>query len=487
MGSAVRLHRAGRVAEAIIAYQQILASWPDLFDAQVNFGNLLAKSGRTREAITAYRSAIKIKPDAPDAHFNLGNALKTIGQLQDSVVSYRRALALRPDFPQALFNLGNSLEALGRNDEAIAAMRRAVQLAPEFVKARNNLGILLLHAEDLEGAKDCFETSVKIAPGYAPSHNNLGMVLQKLGSQAASEQAYRLAIRLRPDYREAYEQLGSLLLEMGRTSDAFAVFRSLAMRNDLVQKELAPHKLLHDIEQENWLGRPLLECDRINGGERISGSAINLSNNIAKVEARWKERPQIVVIDSLLTDEALAGLRYFCLNSVIWNDCFEEGYLGTRLQSGFGSPLLAQIADGLARTYPSVFQNHPLLFAWAFKYDQALKGTRIHADFAAVNVNFWITPDDANLDPDHGGLIVYDKAAPLDWDFSRYNTDESAIRQYIAESNAKSLRIPYRANRAVIFDSDLFHETDMMSFAPGYANRRINITLLYGTRECNKS
>jgi hypothetical protein len=32
--------------------------------------------------------------------------------------------------------------------------------------------------------------------------------------------------------------------------------------------------------------------------------------------------------------------------------------------------------------------------------------------FAAVNVNFWITPDDANLDEKSRGLVVYDVDAP---------------------------------------------------------------------------
>ena len=45
------------------------------------------------------------------------------------------------------------------------------------------------------------------------------------------------------------------------------------------------------------------------------------------------------------------------------------------------------------------------------------------------------------------------------------------------------MTVPYRANRAVIFDSDLFHETDQIAFKEGYLNRRINITMLYGTRE----
>ena len=67
-----------------------------------------------------------------------------------------------------------------------------------------------------------------------------------------------------------------------------------------------------------------------------------------------------------------------------------------------------------------------------FKYDSSLTGINMHADFAAVNVNFWITPDEANLDPDSGGLVIWDKAAPLDWDFAKYNNDEAAIRDFLA-------------------------------------------------------
>ena len=48
--------------------------------------------------------------------------------------------------------------------------------------------------------------------------------------------------------------------------------------------------------------------------------------------------------------------------------------------------------------------------------------------------------------------------------------------------DAKPVTIPYRANRAVIFDSDLFHKTDRIDFKSGYLNRRINVTMLYGDR-----
>ena len=104
-----------------------------------------------------------------------------------------------------------------------------------------------------------------------------------------------------------------------------------------------------------------------------------------------------------------------------------------------------------------------------------------------MNVNFWITPDEANLDPASGGLKVWDVDAPLDWDFLKFNGDVAATRDFLRRSGAKSITVPYRANRAVIFDSDLFHETDRIAFKEGYLNRRINVTLLYGRREAGRA
>ena len=35
----------------------------------------------------------------------------------------------------------------------------------------------------------------------------------------------------------------------------------------------------------------------------------------------------------------------------------------------------------------------------------------------------------------------------------------------------------------MIFDSDLFHKGDNITFKDGYLNHRINVTMLYGRRE----
>jgi len=60
------------------------------------------------------------------------------------------------------------------------------------------------------------------------------------------------------------------------------------------------------------------------------------------------------------------------------------------------------------------------------------------------------------------------------------------MRNFLQNAEAQAITVPYRANRAVIFDSDLFHETDRIQFQEGYENRRINVAFLYGWRAANR-
>ena len=245
----------------------------------------------------------------------------------------------------------------------------------------------------------------------------------------------------------------------------------------------------HDQEQRayvsggNGAGAPTFHLEE---GARMPGRALNPDPSNGEIARKWEtEQPQVAVLDNLLTPEALERIRQFCYRSTMWHKSYANGYVGAMPEHGFACPLLAQIADELRENYPAIIQGHPLLRWWGFKYTSQRKGINVHADFAAVNVNFWITPDEANLDPDSGGLIIWDKPAPMEWSFAQYNNPNAGetIRKFLADSGAKAITVPHRANRAVIFDSDLFHQTDQINFKEGYLNRRINITMLYGRRE----
>jgi hypothetical protein len=203
-------------------------------------------------------------------------------------------------------------------------------------------------------------------------------------------------------------------------------------------------------------------------------------------DALYHEQDGVIVIDDFLTPEALEGVKAFCLESTVWSaNRYGHGRLGAFFHDGFNCPLLLQIAAELREALPTVLRaEYPLRQVWGFKNGAVLpEGSTLHADFAAVNVNFWVTPEEANLDPDSGGLDIYDTDAPLWWDFMSYNARADLMRTLLADRRARVRKIPYRTNRALIFNSDLFHATQGVNFSPGYTNRRINVTFLFGDRE----
>ena len=56
------------------------------------------------------------------------------------------------------------------------------------------------------------------------------------------------------------------------------------------------------------------------------------------------------------------------------------------------------------------------------------------------------------------------------------------MEEELKKSKGGTKIIPYNENRAVVFNSNLFHETDNYEFKEGYENRRINLTMLFGNR-----
>jgi tetratricopeptide (TPR) repeat protein len=195
-------------------------------------------------------------------------------------------------------------------------------------------------------------------------------------------------------------------------------------------------------------------------------------------------REKVQVIDDFLTPGALEQVQKFCLESTVWRHPYRFGYVGAFPHDGFASTSLFAIAEEFQTALGEAFDGYYLAQWWGFEYDAKLPGTDIHGDDADFSLNFWITPDSANLDPNTGGLVIWDKKAPSDWSFNDYNSGGDRVRQFLREQTAESTTIPYRANRAVLFEGHLFHRTDDFSFAPGFANRRRSLTFLF--RRCKR-
>jgi len=172
-------------------------------------------------------------------------------------------------------------------------------------------------------------------------------------------------------------------------------------------------------------------------------------------------------------------LQRFCLRSTVWRRPYPPGYLGANPESGFFGPLLLQIAAELRLALPELLGEHHLSYWWSFVCQHQRPGTDIHADQSDISLNFWITPDSANLQPGGGGLDVWDVAAPADWTFDDYNSGVRDIRAFLRQEGARQTSIAYAENRALLFKGSIFHQTAAVRFAEGFENRRRNVTMLF--------
>lgn len=499
LSQALKMARKTRNRDAEIdALARIAVLMPKDPDNHGALGMALAAAGHHAESIPPFRYALKLDPNRGAAHFALGNALKYVGHWDEAIASLRRAVELEPEAASAMEGLAVALAEAGRTEEAVDAFRRAIAIDPAVVSAHFNLGIAFVNLECFAEAKAEFERCLAMNPLHADAAFNLGMVALSEGEPERALARFRQATECQQELRRRYD-----------TNDIMTVFR---LRHELQQADYLAARGLLPPEHEPWRraladiwernkGRPRNEGIKLTPEEREAlgpsfheivydgGSCprlpvvINPDLDLPAIEeAYFSVKPEVVVIDDLLAPEALAKLRKFCLEATVFKKSFVPGYLNSLLYDGFATPLILQLTEELRTRLPRIFMPHRLHLAWGIKYDSTLKGIPLHADFAAVNVNFWITPDEANLDPASGGLILWDKESPPNWPFHEYNVAGPRVRQFFKEAGAKAIRIPYRANRAVVFNSALFHETDAIRFRDSYEDRRINITLLYGRK-----
>ena len=224
-------HQMGRGDAAVALYRQAIALNPRAASYHSNLGLTLEAQGKLDEAAASYRRALSIRPGDPEANFNLGNALVGLGRSTEAEASYRKAVALRPNYPEAHNNLGAALQNQSRFDEAVASFRRALELRPDYPEACNNLGSALIDQGKLNEAGPPLTRALALNPNYPQAHYNLGLLLHELGRREEAEASYRRSIALRPNHADTYSNLAAMLVEQGQLSEArTAVEQALALK-----------------------------------------------------------------------------------------------------------------------------------------------------------------------------------------------------------------------------------------------------------------
>lgn len=355
-------------------------------------------------------------------------------------------------------------------------------------------------------------------PFSAAVWTRLGNVLGDLKAWPWASHCFALALKLRPQYIEAqlgagtaalinphttaterwqkadWHLLQAYFLRRGRPCNLPSVETAPGIplaENEPSSPELADafKMKLNWLQEQNLLPPECLKTEHSNTPEaqtalyleRPSWPHSPLQNcPTTDVYRAYRESPGLAWYDGLLEPEALQTLLQFCQRSTFWHHRYQNGYLGAYLDDGFTCPLLYQIATALQESLPELLGELQLVYMWSFKCHHRGTGVALHHDSATVNVNFWLTPDSANRNNKSGGLCVYTTEPPDNWDLERYAVSPQQIRTFLEARTAEPQFIPYRQNRVVIFNSRLFHATQDFDFEPGYAQQRINVTLLFG-------
>lgn len=484
------LIEAEQWAQAEAELRQSLHWLPDRASSLINLAVVLIKRSRYVEAQASISQALVIEPASAEAILIQGILFHENKAFDKALDSFAQAIALKPDVAEAWANRGHTLRTLGRHEEALQQYQQSIVLDGTQGMA-------------IRGSMACYR--------HLRDYPRLFAMVEK-------HQAF-----IHNDHL-SNELLGYVYLEQGdkdRAFDAFSRARIIAGERPLADNRtewpILPLRIRHDHEQLQHLqalgvheasiaqALPLLQAcvaqpppskpgpepdarllQAVSHYHHVpdlpfSGTALGANDYAAIERAFLHSKLHLVVIDDFLTLPALMNLRRYCEEATVWKRSYPDGYLGSFMGTGFCPRVLLAIADELRTAMPNVIGvEAPLNQAWAFKYDQRMKGTKLHADVARINTNFWVTPDEACLDSTKGGLLIYDVPAPNDWGFFDYNTDQKKIRDFLDRQQSSFIRVPYRCNRCVLFDSTYFHATDDLHFKDGYTNRRVNCTLLYG-------
>lgn len=143
-------------------------------------------------------------------------------------------------------------------------------------------------------------------------------------------------------------------------------------------------------------------------------------------------------------------------------------------------PEIFSIAETVKLCCPELFYNLELLTHWALMYTKNKPG-QIHSDRTGINLNLWLTPDKYNLEPSRGGLVLFDVKADITQMTAKQLSSPSWSEKYVNErTKGEKVIIGYKCNRAIIFDSKTFHQTDVLNFADeGVESHRINLSFAF--------
>jgi tetratricopeptide (TPR) repeat protein len=203
VNEAEQFYQAGKLAQAITAYQEAIVADPNNPSNYVTLARIQILAGEYENAIENAQNALLKNPSNPIAHAVLGWAQSYTGDYLAAEASVRQALELDPNsalahayLAEILINQGNFEDF----DEAAAESRLARDLDPGLLDVHRARGLVLMNSgtENLDEAIREFESAIAINDKISDLHLYLGFAYRLKGENDLAVNELLAAYALSP-------------------------------------------------------------------------------------------------------------------------------------------------------------------------------------------------------------------------------------------------------------------------------------------------
>lgn len=223
-----------RSAEALDAYDAVLAGAPEALDVRWAKWSVLLRTGREEEAIAELQRIAKADPQNPLIHLRLAQELRKLDRLEESLQSYKTAVQLAPDLLTWRMGLARAyfdvLDYLGAYEQVQYVLERVPPGSPLELPAQNMLSIIYGSGKDRGRRFTRIYTpdvTAEQLKEWALMRGEAWRVFSA-GRYAEAEPMYRNLLELNPRDPTAAHQLGVILMELGRCEEALPFLRMLS-------------------------------------------------------------------------------------------------------------------------------------------------------------------------------------------------------------------------------------------------------------------
>ena len=125
---------AGRLDEALKAFQKAIALNPGTAPAFYKIGSIYHRMGTTRQTIAAFERAIANDPHFFLSYDGLGYFYATkLFEYDRAIETYQRGLAANPGNPYLSAYLGSTYMRMGQMEKALVILEQAIKDHPDHV------------------------------------------------------------------------------------------------------------------------------------------------------------------------------------------------------------------------------------------------------------------------------------------------------------------------------------------------------------------